>query len=119
MAVLHQEVDAMLLGRDGVGIRLRNPLHHLHGADVEFVPPGRALVGADLAFDDDTRFLGQTLDRVEHLRGNGVLRDHTLDEPAAVPEDRKQQFPALAQVVQPAADGDTMAVVFSDFGDGR
>ncbi len=52
MAVLHQEIDAMLFGSDGIRVVFRNPLQNLHGRNVEFEAAWRALVGADLAFDD-------------------------------------------------------------------
>ena len=87
-------------------------------ADVEFVSAGRALVGANFAFDDHARFLRQRLDRVEDFRRNGVLRHDALNDAGAVAKLRKQQLPALAQVVEPAADGDGLAVVLADFCDG-
>ena len=63
--VVHQEVDAVVLGRDGVRIGLRNALDHLQVLDIQLVAARRAGFGADLAGDDDRRFLGQVLDRLE------------------------------------------------------
>ena len=47
MAVLHQEIDAVLLGRDGVRSVLRHALHDFDVLDIELIAAGRALVGAD------------------------------------------------------------------------
>src|SRR6266849_998177 len=116
--MLHEKVHAVFFQRDGIRIILGNALDDLHVADVELVATGGTLVGADLAFDDHTRFLGQRLDRVEYFRRNRVLWHHTLDHTRAVTKLRKQQLPALAQVVEPAADGDGLAFVFADLNDG-
>ena len=67
--MLHQEIDAVLLERDGVGIGLGNALHDLETLDVQFKAAGGALVGADLAGDDDARLLGQPLERLKDLGG--------------------------------------------------
>ena len=117
MAMLHQEVGAVLFGRDGIRIGLGNALHDLHVRDIEFVSAVRALVGADFAFDDHTGFLGESLDRFEDFGRDGVLRHNALNDAGAVAKMREQQFAALAQVVEPAADGDGLAFVLADFGD--
>src|SRR4029077_20283359 len=57
MAVLHQEIGAMLFWRDGIRIGFRNSLYDLDVLHVEFVSAGSALVGADFAFDNDAGFL--------------------------------------------------------------
>src|SRR5689334_2095777 len=106
MAVVHQEIRAMLFGRDRIWLRLGNPLDNLDIRDVKFVSAWSALVGADLAFDDDAGFLCQILQRVECLRGNGVFRHDSLYLSAAIAKYGKEQFAALAKVVQPAANGD-------------
>ena len=118
MAMLHQEIDAVLLGRDGVRIVRVHTLHDLRVGDVHLVAAGRALVGADFAGDDHARFLGQALDRVEQLGRDGVLGHHALDDAAAVAKDGEQQLAALAQVVEPAAKGDGLAFMLADFADG-
>ena len=53
MAMLHQEVDAVLLERDGVGVGLGDALDDLDVFDIELEAAGRALVGANFAGDDD------------------------------------------------------------------
>ena len=78
VAMLHQEIDAVFLQRDRVGIVFRDLLHHLHVADVQLVAAGGALVGPHLAAHDHARFLRQPLQRFEGLR-RLVLRHHALD----------------------------------------
>ena len=117
MAVLHQEVDAMFFGRDRIGIGFGDALHDLDVRDVEFVAAGSALVGADFAFDDDAGFLSEAFDGVEDFGRNCVLRDHALDDAAAVAELGEEEFAAFAEIVEPSADGDGLAFVFADFCD--
>ena len=57
MTMLHQEVDAVFLQRNGVGVVLLHLLHDLRVGDVQLVAAGRALVSADFAGNDDARFL--------------------------------------------------------------
>ena len=118
MAVLHQEIDAMLFEGDGIGIVLRDPLDDLYVRDIEFVTAGRALVGPHFAFDDHARFLGQALEGIEHFWRDRVFRDDALDDARAVAKLRKQKFAAFAQVVEPAPKGDGLAFVLADFNDG-
>ena len=118
MPVLHQEICAVLLRRNGVGIGLRHALHHLHVRHIEFVAARRALIGANLAFDDHARFLCQRLDRLEHLWRDRILRHYSLNHARAVAKLRKQQLPALAQVIEPAAQSDRLPFMLPDFRDG-
>ncbi len=116
--MLHQEVGAVLLGSDRIRRGFGHALHDLHVDYIEFVAAGSALVGADLALDDHARFLRQVLIASKTSGRNGVLGDDALNDSGAIAKLRKQQFPALAQVVEPAADGDRLAVVLADFCDG-
>jgi hypothetical protein len=59
MAMLHEEVDAVLLGGDGVGVGFGDALDDLEAFNVELVASRRALVGADFAGVDDAGFLGE------------------------------------------------------------
>ena len=117
MAVLHQEVDTVLLERDGIGIVFLHALQDLRVADVKFISAGRALVGADFAGDDDAGFLRQALNGVEQFGRDGVLGDNALDDAATVAKDGEQQLAAFAQVVEPAANGDGLAFMPADFAD--
>src|SRR5580658_5101582 len=118
MAVLHQEIDAVFFGSDGVGSGLGHALHDLDVRDVELITAGGALIGADLAFDDDAGFLGEAFDGVENFGRDGVLRDYTLDDAGAVAKLREQELAAFAEVVEPSADGDGLAFVLADSCDG-
>ncbi len=118
MAMLHQELDAVLLGRDGIRIVRIDALQNLRIADVHLVAAGSALVGAHLAGDDHAGFLGQALDRLEQFGRDRVLGDDALDDAAAVAENGEQQFAALAQVVEPAANGDGLTFVLANFANG-
>ena len=63
----------MVFGRDGIRIALRDALEDLDVGDIEFVASGSALIGADFAFDDDARFLGEAFDGVEDFGGTAFL----------------------------------------------
>src|SRR6185437_3708978 len=67
MAVLHEEIDAMLLQRDRKRLAVWHALHDLHIADIKFVAAGRALVSANFAGDDHTGFLREMLHGIEHF----------------------------------------------------
>ena len=118
MPVLHQKINAVLFQRYGIGIILGNTLHYLHIGNVELVAAGSALIGANLAFDNDTRFLGQSLHRIENFSRNSVLRQHPLNYAGAVAKNREQQLAALAQVVEPPAKRNGLAFVLSNLRDG-
>ena len=59
--MLHEEIGAVIFGRDGIGIGFGDALQDLDVGDVEFVAAGGALIGADFAFDDDAGFLVRPL----------------------------------------------------------
>ena len=103
MAMLHEEVDAMLLEGDGVGVGLGNALDDLDVFDVEFEAAGGALVGADLAGDDDAGLLRQALERFEDRGRDALDVGHALYGAGAVAKDGKEQLAALARVVEPSA----------------
>ena len=117
MTVVHQEVDAVFFGSDGIGIGFGDTLHHLDVRNVEFIAARSALVSANLAFDNDAGFLGEALDGVENFGRNGVLRDYALDDARAVAKLGKKELAAFAEVVEPSADGDRLAFVLADFCD--
>ena len=116
--MFHQEIGAMLFGRDRIWVGFRDALDHLHIRHIEFVAAGGALIGADFAFDDDARFLRQALDGVEDFGRDGVFGDYSLDDAAAVAELGEEKFAAFAEVVEPAANGDGFVFVFADLCDG-
>ena len=118
MAVLHQKVDTVVLGRDRIRIIRAHALQDLRDGDVHLVSTRCALIGADFAGDDHARLLGQVLDGVEKFGRDSVLGDDTLNDPAAIAKDGEQQLAALAQVIEPAAKGDGLAFMLADFADG-
>ncbi len=61
MAMLHEEIDAVFLGRDGVGLALRHALNDFDVLDIELEAAGGALIGTHLAGDNHRRLLGQAL----------------------------------------------------------
>ncbi len=81
MAVLEEEVDAVLLRRDRVVVAGSDEPHL---ADAELDAAGRALVGAHHARHLEARLLRQLLGRLELLLGHLALDHHPLDEAAAV-----------------------------------
>jgi hypothetical protein len=116
--MLHEEVDAVLFGRDGEGCGLGDEVDDLDVRHVELEAGGGAGVGADSASDDDGGLLGEGLDAVEDLGWDGGTGDDALDGAGAVAEDGEEELAALAHVVEPAAEGDRLADVVGERGDG-
>ena len=117
--MVHQEFDAVILGRDGIRIGLRHALHHFQIFHVHLVAAGGALFGADLAGDDDGRFLGQVFDGFEQRFRQRALHRHALHQAGAVAHDGEHDLAGLAQVVKPAGDLYGFAGVLRGFGDGN
>ena len=117
VAVLHEEVDAVLFERDGVRRFFGDALGDGDVLDVELEARGCAGVFADGAGDDERRLEGQGLEGVEDLLGDGGFGDDALDGAGAVAEDGEQQLAGAAQVVEPAAESDGLALC-SEVGDG-
>jgi hypothetical protein len=104
MAMVHQEIGAVFFGRDGVRIGLGNALHYFGALDVHFVTTGRALLGPNLAAQNDGRFLSQVFQCVkERCIDVGFHRD-ALHGAAAVAQKREDDLAGLAQVVKPSGD---------------
>ena len=116
--MLHKEVHAVFFGRNRIRIGVRDLLQDLHIHNVKFVPARGTLIGPHFPLDDHTRFLGEALHGIKDFGCYRVLGHHTLNRAGTVAKNGEEQFPALALVVQPAADGNGLAFVFSDFGDG-
>src|SRR5437773_6901191 len=117
MAMLHQEIDAVLFERNGIGIVVRNALDDLNVGNIKFVAPWSALIRSDFAFNDDAGFLGETLHCIEHFRRDCAFGNHALDHATAITEYREKKFAAFAEIVEPAADGDGLAFMLADFSD--
>src|SRR5712691_4034740 len=115
--MIHQKIDAVFLGSDGVGFGLRNTLHDLRVFHVQLVTAGRARFRPQLASNDQRRFLRQVLERLERLLRQRALHGHALQDARAVAHLRETNFPAAAQIIEPARDFDRLARVLSCFGD--
>ena len=118
MAMLHQEIDAVLLGRDGVGLLLGHALHDFDVLDVELVAAGRALVGADAAGDDDAGLLGEVPGGLPDFRRDGGLGHDALHGARAIAKDGEEQLAGGAHVVEPAVQHDGLAFMLFQAGDG-
>jgi hypothetical protein len=118
MAVFHEEVDAVLFEGDGVGSGLGDALDDLDVFDVELEAAGGALVGTDFAGDDDGGFLGEAFEGFKHVSGHAFDVGYALDGSGAVAEDWKEELAAFAEVVEPAAEGDGLAFMLAEGGDG-
>ena len=108
----------MLLGGNRVGIVLGHALDDLNLLDIQLKAAMGAFVGADLACHDDARLLCQPFQRLKDLRRDAGLVGHALDGPGAVAKDGKEQLAALTHVVQPATQGNGLALMRANFGNG-
>ena len=111
MPAVEQVIDAVLLRRDGVVVRLADDLEAL---DVDLVSARRARVRTRRAGHHDRRFLRQMIGGLEDLLAHGGLRHHRLDEARAVAEDEEMDLAARAAVMEPPFDGDLLALVPAD-----
>ena len=102
MAVVHQEFDAVLLGRDGVILRRADDLGGGYG---QFMAAGRAGLGPDEAGDRQRRFLAQARDGVEEVVGDLALFDDALAQAGAVANHQKHHLAAGPVVIDPAGKG--------------
>ncbi len=108
VAAIHQVVDAVLLRRDGIVLRLG---HDLEAADVELEAAGRPGVGAGGACHRERALLRQMVGAAEGFLADGGLRHDALDEPGAVAQRQEMNLAARPAVVQPAAERDGFAGV--------
>jgi len=116
VAMLHEEVGAVLFGRDGVGRVDGDEVDDLEVGDVELEAGRGAGVGADLAGDDDRGLLREGLDALEDFFGDGGLGDDALDGSSAVAEGGEEELAGGADVVEPAAEGYSFAFVGGERG---
>jgi hypothetical protein len=116
MPAIHQEVDAVLLRRDRIVLRLRDDFER---RDVDFVAARRARVGARGAVDDDRAFLREVVRLRERLVADRLLRHDALDEARAVAHGEEVDLAAGAPAVQPPAQPDRLSLVFRDVFDVR
>ena len=101
VAVIHQEVDAVLLRRDRIVLRFSDDLE---AGDVDLVAAGRARVGAGRAGHRQRRLLRQVIGAAERLFADCRLRHDALDEAGPVAQRQEVNLAARPAVVQPAAE---------------
>jgi hypothetical protein len=97
---------------DGKGCGLGYFLDDLDLRDADLVAAGSALLGANFAGDDDAGFLGEALEGVKGV-GRLFQRADTLDHAGSVAKDGKKELAGFAKIVEPALDGDFLAVVLA------
>ena len=116
MPMLHQKIRAVLFRRDGIRRLLINQLHDFQIFNIQLIAARGPLVRTDFAAHDDRAFLRQRLDARENFfRHAGFMRD-TLDGAGAIAKNRKDKLAGFAQVVEPSAQGDGLAVVLANRG---
>ena len=113
MAVVHQEIRAMFLGRDGIGIRFRNAVEHLGALHIHFIAAGRALLGANFAAKNQRRFLSEIFQRFKQRFVEIGFHRNALHDAGAVAHEREHDFAGFAEVVEPAGDFHRIACVAS------
>ena len=95
MAIVEEEIDAVLFELDGVGRGLVYFLQDLDFGDADFVAAGGALLGADFSGDDDAGFLREAFQCGEGV-GTFFERDDALDDAGAVAKNREEQLAGFA-----------------------
>jgi hypothetical protein len=116
--VLHEEVDAGFFELDGEGSFDGDFLDDVDVFDVELEARGGAGVGADFSGDGEGGLEGEVFESLEDFFGDGGLGDDALDGAGTVAEDGEEKLAGGAEVVEPAAEGDGLAFVLSEGGDG-
>ncbi len=118
VAVLHEELDPMFLGGDGIGV---GDAEGFEVADVELETAGDAggaWFGAHEAPDDDAAFLGEGLGDLEVVGRDVVAEDDGLAHAGAVAHLEEVELAFAGFVVEPALEGDFCADVVFEFTDG-
>ena len=103
VAIVEEEIDAVLFELDGIGRGLVDLLQDFDFGDADFVAARGALFGANFSGDDDAGFLREALECGEGV-GTFFERDDALDDAGAVAENRKEQLAGFALIVEPAAE---------------
>ena len=110
MAMIHQELDAVLFGRDRI---VGRDLDHLQVRHVQLKAAGSALIGADGPRDDERRLLGQLGGGFKRFGRNRLLENHTLNDTRPVPDEHKLQASFVRSAVDPSLDGHLLAYMLT------
>ena len=108
---VHEELDAVLFGRDRVRLGERE---HLDARGLDLDPARLPLVGADRALDTERALLRQRLGGLPRLGPDGVRVHDDLHDPAPVADLEELQALRPARVVEPPVDGDGLADVLGE-----
>ena len=115
VAVLEQEVDAvLLLGDRVVEIRVLHDVDRGHG---ELEARRRALVAPYRAAYDHRGFHFKSSNSLRARRADRVFLGHALDPARAVAQLEEMQLPLRSEIVEPAVDLDVPVDVAADVGD--
>src|SRR5690606_17726033 len=108
---VHEELDAVLLRRDGVALGAGE---QPHAVGLHLDPAHLPLVGADGAGDLEGALLRGLLGRAERGPVHGPGVDDALDDPGAVAEDEEVEALRAALVVEPPLQRDAGADVLGE-----
>jgi hypothetical protein len=121
MPMIHQKLDAVILGRDGVMLVERDQLDNLKVKHIELESAGRTFVGTNFSGHAHGRFLRQVSDALKNLRRDGLFEDDALNNSGPVAKKGEKQFSTFAKVVDPTLDltsGSLLATLDFDTGGG-
>ena len=99
VAVIHQEVGAVLLGSDRIALGHRD---HAHRLKPHLDAPGGARVRAQDAADHERGLLGEAVTRLPLLRRQILDSGHALHHPGPVPHQQELDLAARPSVREPA-----------------
>ena len=117
MAPVHQELNAVLLGRDG---KVLGRADQLQAADADFIAArqtGRARVTAHHAGHANGGFLGQAAGQRKVILVQLVAKGDALDDAAAIAQPDEVQPPLAGAQLHPALQQDLLAFMGGDVGD--
>jgi hypothetical protein len=103
MPMIHEELDAVLLGADRIGLAL---VADVGALERELTAARGALVLAYHALDHEGRLLGQAIQAPEGVLAEVGEAPHALDRARAVADHEKEQLAARSAVREPALNPD-------------
>src|ERR1700682_5597898 len=118
MPAVQQEIHAMLFELNRIRSVVRDALHDFNRGNLNLKPARRALIGVNASRDDHARLLRQAAQSFKRRRLI-LQRYDALDRSRAVAKDGEKQFPRFAQVVQPTAQRDFLAIMLPDILNGH
>src|SRR5208283_2896732 len=117
MTMIHQEVNAVIFGRNRVWMLLGNVLQDAGAFHIQLVSTRSALLRPHFAANDDRTLLRESLQCFEDLFGELALHGNTLDHAAAIANNREDNLSGFAQIVEPARNLHSLSNVPAGIGD--